>query len=40
VVNLDRDIALPGGDLGPGPVVGQVYIKLMEIESRLLLRPA
>jgi len=42
IVNLDRDIVLPEGDAAALPaeerdtIVGQVYIKLMEIESRLL----
>ncbi|MBE9079375.1 magnesium chelatase subunit H [Romeria aff. gracilis LEGE 07310] len=41
-VNLDRDIDLPEGDTSElsaearDTLVGQVYIKLMEIESRLL----
>ncbi|MEB3355173.1 MAG: magnesium chelatase subunit H [Synechococcales bacterium] len=42
LVNLDKDIALPEGDVKDltseerDTLVGQVYIKLMEIESRLL----
>jgi magnesium chelatase subunit H len=42
IVNLDKDIALPEGDakdLTPDErdnLVGKVYIKIMEIESRLL----
>jgi len=41
MVNLDRDIALPQDAEALAPeerdtIVGQVYIKLMEIESRLL----
>lgn len=42
LVNLDRDIALPDQDAkeitpeARDTIVGQVYIKLMEIESRLL----
>ncbi len=42
VCNLDRDVTLPQGDAAElsadqrDTLVGQVYIKLMEIESRLL----
>ncbi len=42
VCNLDRDVTLPEGDAAElsadqrDTLVGQVYIKLMEIESRLL----
>ncbi|MDG2615670.1 magnesium chelatase subunit H [Thermoleptolyngbya sichuanensis XZ-Cy5] len=41
-VNLDKDIVLPDGDAGDlsaedrDTLIGKVYIKLMEIESRLL----
>ncbi|MGB3136653.1 MAG: magnesium chelatase subunit H [Nodosilinea sp.] len=42
ICNLDRDVALPEGDTGElsaearDGLVGKIYIKLMEIESRLL----
>ncbi len=42
VCNLDKDVALPEGDTGKlsneerDGLVGKIYIKLMEIESRLL----
>jgi magnesium chelatase subunit H len=42
ICNLDRDVELPEGDTGElsneerDGLVGKIYIKLMEIESRLL----